>query len=263
MSQTTAPSLFGNTQQIAAMGFDTTRPAKSLLDVMYDGFYLLFLLKDRRVPANAETFTSQIHKFLEDVERAGKKLPDVTAEDLYAAKYAFCAAVDESVLVGQPHTSTLRANWERKPLQLALFGDHLAGENFFTKLDALRQQGSARVQVLEVFYVCLLLGFQGKYFLDGPEKLGFLTARLGEEIAQRKGKRAGFAPAWELPDRVSHTLKRETPVWVFASVFGALGLLAFVGLRFGLGHGTAKATAPFENVVNLPPRAANVTITLP
>ena len=52
-----------------------------------------------------------------------------------------------------------------------LFGDQLAGENFFNRLESLRARGSAHLQALEVFHMCLLLGFQGRYIIEGSEKL--------------------------------------------------------------------------------------------
>ena len=70
----------------------------------------------------------------------------------------------------------------------------LAGEHFYTELEQVRLRGSASLQALEVLYMCLLTGFQGKYMLDGKEKLNYLIASLGKEIADLKGKRAQFAP---------------------------------------------------------------------
>jgi type VI secretion system protein ImpK len=58
-----------------------------------------------------------------------------------------------------------------------------------------------RLQALEVFHMCLLLGFQGKYALEGTEKLGYLTARLGDEILHLQGRRSAFAPHWAPPIR--------------------------------------------------------------
>src|SRR5699024_26044 len=119
------------------------------------------------------------------VEREAQRL-DVSAVDIYAAQYAFCAAVDEAILT---QLSPLREEWERHPLQLRLFGEHLAGETVFEKLTALRDQGAPLVQALDVYYYCLLLGFEGKYRIESKEKLGYLPARLGDEIAFLKGRR--------------------------------------------------------------------------
>jgi type VI secretion system protein ImpK len=111
--------------------------------------------------------------------------------------------------------------------------------------------------------MCLLLGFQGKYLMEGPEKLAYLTARVGDEIAQMKGKRAPFAPHWPLPDQIAHRLKSEVPLWVIASVFALIGVLAFVGLNSYLKDSTLKAVAPYSEIVKVGPKSANLTISLP
>ncbi len=111
--------------------------------------------------------------------------------------------------------------------------------------------------------MCLLLGFQGQYVLEGSEKINYLTGRLGDEIAHAKGKRASFAPNWAPPDRILHTLRNEVPLWVIASVFACLGLLAYLGLQWGLARQTRSDLAAYSQVINLPPQVANVTITLP
>ncbi|MCA3175208.1 MAG: DotU family type IV/VI secretion system protein [Burkholderiales bacterium] len=260
MTTPTAPSLFGNTPPPAPLAvFAPAHAEHSLLDLMYDGFYLLFLLKNKSLPQDEAHFAVQVKKFLADFEKGAKRL-EATAEEIFDAKYAFCAAVDETLLRSG---GKIRESWERHPLQLIMFGEQLAGENFFIKLEALRSQGKTRVQVLEIFHMCLLLGFQGKYLLEGPEKLAYLTARLGEEIAAMKGQRRGFAPHWELPDRVAHALKRDLPVWVMASAFALLALVGFLAVSWSLGAHTSDTLNQYGGVVKLAPKVANITITLP
>lgn len=245
-------------QQAATPGSGTTT-ARTLLDLMSDGFYLLLLLKRGQMPDSVDGFVQSVRRFLDGVERGAMKL-GIAAEDVYAAKYAFCAALDEVVL-SQP--SSIRDAWELQPLQLRLFGDHLAGEHFFDRLEELRAQGAPRLPSLEVYHHCLLLGFEGKYRLEGPEKLGYLTARLGDEIVYLKGKRAGFAPHWPPPDSVAHTLRRVIPLWLPAAVVIVIGLLGYFGMRTWLGHQTGQQLAAYNNVVQMPERTAHVTITLP
>ncbi len=232
---------------------------QSLLDLMADGFYLLLLLKRGQLPREAEPFMQSVQKFLDGVERGAIKL-GISGEDIYAAKYAFCASVDEAVL-SQP--SALHEAWERNPLQLRLFGEHLAGERFFDKLEELRRQGAPRLPSLEVFHYCLLLGFEGKYRLEGPEKLGYLTARLGDEIVYLKGKRTPFAPHWPPPDNFSHALRRVVPLWLPAALVAAFGVAGFFGLRFYLDHQTRERLAAYHDVIQMPQRTAHITITLP
>jgi len=233
--------------------------AASLLDLMYDGFYLLFLLKGKHAPVDADTFRDRIKQFLTAFERGATRL-QADAEDVYACKYAFCATVDEAVMMS---SFKVRDAWQRLPLQLQFFGEQLAGEQFFERLEALRREGARRVQALEVFHMCLLLGFQGKYLIEGSEKLAYLTSRVGDEIARIKGHQGGLAPHWAPPDRVQHQLKNEVPLWVMGSVFGLLALLGFLGLRWELTRHARETLGAHHHVVQLAPQVAHITITLP
>ncbi len=255
------PSLFNGGSPASRMptSGSTPREARTLMDLMYDGFYLLFLLKAKQGPGDAEGFRNHIKEFLTSLERGANKLGS-SAEDVHLSKYAFCATVDEIILMSQ---FNVRDAWQRQPLQLQFFGEQLAGEQFFVKLEALRREGTARIQILEVFHMCLLMGFQGKYIIEGSEKLNYLTARLGDEIAHLKGSRPAFAPHWAAPDHVAHKLKNDVPLWVIGSVFALLGVLAFTGLRWQLARSTQGDLASYQDVVKLAPQAANVTITLP
>ena len=256
-----APSLFAGEPASHAPGQTpaTHTEAHNLLDLMYDGFYLLFLLKGKHAPMDAEVFRERIKQFLTAFERGATRM-NASAEDVYACKYAFCATVDEAVLMSG---FKIKEAWQRLPLQVQFFGEQLAGEQFFEKLEELRRQGAPRVQAMEVFHMCLLLGFQGKYLIEGSEKLGYLTARLGDEIARIKGQGAGFAPNWAAPDRIQHQLKNELPLWVVGSVFGLMALLAFIGLRWQLGQHASTALGQAHHIVQLAPQVANITITLP
>jgi type VI secretion system protein ImpK len=256
------PSLSAGLDQFSETSFqgdaatDSPRADVSLVDLLYEGFYALFLLKNKNPPKGDADLAVSISRYLTEFDRKTKALV-VSTEDVYAAKFAFCATADEIILRSQ---FSIRDTWARMPLQLSLFGRQLAGEAFFTQLEELRAKGARHVQALEVFHMCLLLGFQGKYMIEGLEKLEYLTARLGDEIASMKGKRAAFAPHWDRPDKVSHQIKSETPLWVVCSV---LALLAFVGLSSWSTQSTKSMLAGYSDLVKLAPRAANITITLP
>jgi type VI secretion system protein ImpK len=261
MSQASqAPSLIGadNIPPLHAR-VDAAENPQSLLDLMLHGFYMILLLRNRYAPADADTFRARVREYLDGVDKGGRRLGLATG-DVHLAKYAFAALVDETVLTS---SSSIRPAWERKPLQLELFGDQLAGEHFFDRLEELRREGVAKVQVLEVFHMALLMGLQGKYRIEGPEKLGFLTARLGDEIAHLRGARPGFAPHGLANDSVRHKLRHEVPLWVMASAFALAGLLAFIGLRWSLAHQTDADLLGYQAIVKMPEQPAYVTITLP
>jgi type VI secretion system protein ImpK len=113
-----APSLFGS----RAAGTESVR-VQSLLDLMHDGFYALFMLKNGSAPPGENEFLDKVSRFLAEFESEARRLR-AHGDDIDAAKYAYCAALDETILAS---AFPIRAAWERRPLQLTVFGDQLAG----------------------------------------------------------------------------------------------------------------------------------------
>ena len=93
------PSLFGVDGPSPALASASALQGQelSMLDLLYDGFVMLFLLKKKQQPNQTEQFLASIRSYLADFERGAKRL-ELSAEDIHAAKYAFCAVVDEFVL---------------------------------------------------------------------------------------------------------------------------------------------------------------------
>lgn len=196
----------------------------TLKDILEDGIYLLFLLRSGNAPQSTSEFNQRIEHFLAQFEKHARNLGK-SQQAISDAKYAFCALMDEIILSS---AFSIREDWERSPLQLRLFGEHLAGERFFDKLETLRTDPVQNIEVLEVFHTCLLLGFQGKYLLEGSEKLSYLISRLHQEIVHARGGKAEFAPNWKLPQRFQQYVRHELPLWLFFALLGTVGAIVFV-----------------------------------
>lgn len=225
---------------------------RTIGELMEEGIYLLFLLRNGQAPKTHEEFHRRVGTFLTQFETNARNL-NKPATAIDEAKYAFCAAMDEIILASG---FSIRPQWERNPLQLRLFGDHLAGENFFEKLEKLRVDPVANVEVLEVFYTVLLLGFQGKYLLEGTEKLDYLISRLGQEITHARGGRNAFAPNWELPHRFQSYVRNELPLWLFFALLALIGCLFFFSFRWWLGGGSEALAQTQKQPVAIEPLIA-------
>ena len=109
----------------------------------------------RELPS-AERLRVELHALLRRMVDRGRAagIPDL---ELAEARYALVAFADDRILksnwVG-------RAEWMKNPLQLELFREYTAGENFFVRMRALlaRPQPSP---ALHAYYFCLVLGFTG------------------------------------------------------------------------------------------------------
>ncbi len=207
---------------------------RTLGELMEEGIYLLFLLRNGQAPKSHDEFHRRVGKFLAQFETNAHNL-NKSASAIEDAKYAFCATMDEIILAS---SFSIRPLWERSPLQLRLFGEHLAGEHFFDKLEKLRIDPVINVDVLEVFYTMLLLGFQGKYIIEGSEKLDYLISRLGQEITHARGGRHGFAPNWNLPHKFQSYVRDDLPLWLFFALLGLIACLFFFSFRWWLSSGT-------------------------
>jgi len=84
------------------------------------------------------------------------------------AKFALAAFVDETVLT---NNFPLKDEWEKNPLQLEYFGEQLAGNKFFDKLDGMIKQIEQTQDAVEIYYYCMLLGFKGRYAIYEKDKL--------------------------------------------------------------------------------------------
>src|SRR5215472_7174256 len=92
-----------------------------------------------------------VARMLQEMEQRGATLR-YNEQKIKAVKFALAAFVDETVLTAN---FPLRDEWEKVPLQLEYFGEHLAGNKFFDRLDELVKQIETEADVVEVYYLCL------------------------------------------------------------------------------------------------------------
>ncbi len=109
----------------------------------------------------------------------------IDPRQMECAKYALIALLDETVLsVPGP----CRDLWISNPLQLDYFGDNLAGQEFYRKLDKLLVEPEKMKDVLEVYYLCMCLGFEGRYKISNHEEREQIIDNLGR-VLRKVGRR--------------------------------------------------------------------------
>ena len=86
-------------------------------------------------------------------------------EDYDQARFAVCAWVDETILSSNWDQ---KSKWQREQLQRIYYNTTEAGEEVFERLNNL---GLHQREAREVYYLCLVLGFKGRYCKEGDDFL--------------------------------------------------------------------------------------------
>jgi type VI secretion system protein ImpK len=206
--------------------------------------------------ANSQDFRTSIRAALKAAMEQAKAL-GYSSETNQLAFFAVVALLDESVLKLQ---SPAFADWAQRPMQDEMFGNNRAGEIFFDHLRTLlaRQDSLETADCLEVYCLCMLLGFKGKYAL-GASVSTYVSGQSNGQWGQRPGGeiQALVRQAREkidrvrgqlsfLPDAPAPQVKQIATVdpWsralgIAAVVLLVIALLAFGGFWYALNTGAA------------------------
>lgn len=170
-----------------------------------------------------------------DTFEAAAGIAGVDADTIQIARHALCALLDESAA-----RTPWGASWAQTGLVRILLDGDTSGAKFFDDLERALEAPLANGDLLEFFYACLALGYEGKYrdADGGREALEALRIRLHAQVRVRRPipPDGELSPSW----RGSATATRRIPgailLWGVASAL-ALALVALY-LAFGASLGT-------------------------
>ena len=158
----------------------------------------------------------------------------VTPEQVLAARYALCTLVDESVSLTPWGGS---GQWANNSLLVTLYKEVWGGEKFFLLLAKMAEDPDKNINLLELMYVCLALGFEGRYrAIDGGKaQLEVVRERLYQMIRRQRGEpEHDLSPHWRgLRTTVGRTV-RFLPLWVTVAVAALVLAGVFIALSISL-----------------------------
>lgn len=175
---------------------------------------------------------------LEQVADRGSQA-GLSRDDVDDARYAIVAFLDEQIF---------QSNWEGKqewmlePLQLLYFNETTAGEGFFNRLQQLEARPE-RAHVLQLYYLCLLLGFQGVYAVKNPDALDALVERIGIRLSRMLPAQDVFSPHGVPADSGRRKARKQLPVIPVAVGLVVVAVLGFVGLKVAVGSSASDASS--------------------
>ncbi|MGD0225742.1 MAG: DotU family type IV/VI secretion system protein [Terriglobia bacterium] len=185
---------------------------------------------NRQAVQDAGSFRAQVKTAIGAAEAEATK-KGYAADDVRLATFAVVAFLDESILNSN---NPLFTDWPRMPLQEELFGVHQAGEMFFNCIDRLmaKEDSPQSADVLEIYALCLWLGYRGRYSMSGQEAVRSVASTVTEKLQHIRGGPRPLAPNWAPPkDAVQ---QKSSDPWVKALLIGALGALLIAVVSFGV-----------------------------
>jgi type VI secretion system protein ImpK len=179
---------------------------------------------------------------------AAARAAGVSNENVLAARYALCTLIDETA-ASTPWGAS--GAWAQHGL-LPLFHAELeGGEKFFQLLGRLAENPQAHLDVLELMYVCLQLGFEGRYRVteDGHRQLDAIRQRLLTIIRRHRGEyERELSPSWRGMAVVPQTRLGWLPLWVVGAVTALLLMAIYVGFVFSLSGASDQLAAEIAAV---------------
>lgn len=151
-------------------------------------------------------------------------------EAVSIARYTLCGFLDEAIL-NTPWGSD--SGWGSRTLLAEFHNEVDAGEKVFAILDRIKPDPGRYLHLLEMIYVCLSLGFQGKYRRQerGYDDLEKLRAEIASTISRQRGPyEPELSAHWQGASALRPKFTRFVPIWVVAAGLGLILCLAFGGM---------------------------------
>lgn len=156
---------------------------------------------------------------------AAARRANASPEHVLIGRYALCTLIDETVMV-MPWGSS--SSWSHQSLLVTLHKEGFGGEKFFLLLDKALEDPRRNLDLIELMYACLALGFEGRYRVidNGRSQLEALRDRVYNVIRRERGEfDRDLSPHWLGVQKSAKPLVRRIPPWI---ILAALGLFVFV-----------------------------------
>ncbi|KAF1019748.1 MAG: hypothetical protein GAK37_03659 [Pseudomonas sp.] len=195
-----------------------------------------------------------LHKLNERLT-AGLKLFEMRAlhngaesSQVMGARYVLCSVVDEAV-VTTPWGN--ESEWSQMSLLSSFHNETFGGEKFFQLLDRLSKNPVKHLPMLELMYLCLALGFEGKYRVQarGMLELEGIRDALYRQIRQLRGDvPRELSPHWEGLNDQRRNLVRIVPAWMVVLFTVVCLVVMYSGFAWVLGEQRDTVLQPYQPI---------------
>ena len=196
-----------------------------------------------------DALSEGIRKFESQARAQG--LPN---EQVVAGRYILCTLLDESAASTPWGGSGV---WSGNSLLVQFHNESWGGEKVFQLMSKLAENVDANRNLLELLYVVLGLGFQGRYRVieNGEAQLDSVRQRLAQMLGQGRSAERTLSPRWEGVKVRGQRLVEGVPLWLIGSVILVLLAIIYAGFRWSLAN---SADGLFNKLAELDAKKAQL-----
>jgi type VI secretion system protein ImpK len=190
-----------------------------------------------------EGCADKLHRFEDQVRQHG-----VDAKAAMAARYVLSTLLDEAVLASPWGEGS---GWSQRTLLVTFHGETYGGAKVFDLLDRLSRDPARHLDLLELLYLALALGFGGRYRVEpgGQARLADRHAELYRLIQrQRAAMPAELSPRWRGAELPLERGSAATPLWIAAITSLCIVVIGFVLLHTRLNALSAPVSAQLASI---------------
>lgn len=182
------------------------------------------------------------------------------ADHTRMASYMLCSFLDE-IILNTPWGA--QSNWGHQSLLISFHKEAWGGEKFFDIVGLLVKQPAQNLALIELAYLFMCLGFEGKFrvLTGGANALEKYRLELYQLIQRVKGDyERELSPRWQGLRDVRNALVRYVPLWVVGAVLGVALILAYIGFVLAL---NARSDQLFKELFDLAKQPVDIAKAAP
>ena len=199
----------GNKELVENRSHKASRP--DTLALLYQNVFtgIVRLQSGRQRLSDSGTFRRRITDALQDIQKDAAAA-GYRSREIHDAECAVVAFLDEAVLSLKDRA---RDTWAKQTLSMELYNESNAGEVFYERLDDLSGEGDSNrlADVLEVYLLCLLLGFEGRFSGSMRAEAARISDRLRRRVEAIRGSEYRLAPPLRFPANDGELKTAERP----------------------------------------------------
>jgi type VI secretion system protein ImpK len=173
-----------------------------------------------------KTLIGEINRFQEAAKAQGYR-----SEYIVVSRYALCATFDDII------ANTAwggQGQWEHYRLLNAFNSEVGQQERFFLIIDRIIKEPALYIDVMELMYLCLSLGYKGNYRSTewSQHQLEKITHGLYKRICAYRGHSSRMLSPFPLKTGLSRKITKKPSYWLVLFITASIVSLLFVGLGF-------------------------------